>query len=101
MKKIADVFNDYFANVVTSLEISEFDTTDQLSENIAQPTLETIVKYCNHPSITTINQVFPNKYFNFSIIEKENIFDQIMKPSWDVIEMQWGGVVMKIYVNFQ
>ena len=26
-----------------------------------------------------MNQAFPNKYFNFSIIEKENIFDQIMK----------------------
>ena len=30
-KKIADIFNDYFINVVTSLEIPEFDTIGQLS----------------------------------------------------------------------
>ena len=38
-----------------------------------------IVKYRKHPSISAINQVFPNKYFNFSIIEKIDIFDQIVK----------------------
>ena len=47
-KKIADIFNDYFVNVVTSLEIPEFDTTGQLSENISQPTLKAIVKYRKH-----------------------------------------------------
>ena len=41
--------------------------------------LKAIVKYRKHPSITAINQVFPNKYFNFSIIEKKDIFDQIVK----------------------
>ena len=78
-KKIADIFNNYFSNVVTSLEIPEFDTIDQLSENISQPTLKAIVKYRKHPCITAINKAFPNKYFNFSLIEKKDIFDQIMK----------------------
>ena len=50
-KKIADIFNNYFANVATSLEIPEFDIIDQLSENISQPTLKTIVKYRKYPSI--------------------------------------------------
>ena len=77
--KIPDIFNNYFANVVTSLEIPEFDTIDQLAENISQLTLKAIVKYCKHLSITAINQAFQNKYFNFSIIEKKDIFDQIMK----------------------
>ena len=71
--------NNYFTNVVTSLEILEFDTIDQLSENISQPTLKVIVKYRKHPSTAAISQAFPNKYFNFSIIEKKDIFDQIMK----------------------
>ena len=62
--------NNYSANVVTSLEIPEFENIDQISENISQPTLKTIVKYRNYPSITAINEAFPNKYFNFSIIEK-------------------------------
>ena len=62
--------NNYFANVVTSLEIPEFENIDQISENISQPSLKAIVKYRNYPSITTINQAFPYKYFNVSIIEK-------------------------------
>ena len=78
-KKIADIFNNCFADVATSLEIPEFDSNDQLSENISQPTLKPIVKYRKHPSITAINQAFPKKYFNFSIIEKKDIFDRIMK----------------------
>ena len=61
-KKTADIFINYFANVVTSLEIPEFDTIDQLSETIFQPTLKAIVKYRKHPSITAINQAFPKRY---------------------------------------
>ena len=43
-KKIVYIFNNYFANVVTSFEVPEFDTIDQLSENISQPMLK--VKSC-------------------------------------------------------
>ena len=64
---------------VTSLEISEFDTIDQISENLSQSTLKAILKYRKHPSITAINQAFPNKYFNFSLTEKKGIFDEIIK----------------------
>ena len=78
-KEIADIFNNYFANVVTCLEIPEFDNIDQVLENISKPTLNAIVKYCKHPSIATINQAFRSKYFDFSFIEKKDIFDQIMK----------------------
>ena len=78
-KEIAGTFNNYFAKVATSLEIPGFDSFDQHSENISQPALKAIVKYRKRPSITATNQAFPNKYFNFSIIEKKDIFDQIMK----------------------
>ena len=78
-KKIADIFNNYLANVVTPLKIPEFDTIVQLSENISQPTLKVIVKYRKHSSMAAINQAFPNKYFNFSIIEKKDFFNQITK----------------------
>ena len=48
-------------------------------ENISQPTLESIVKYHKYPSIAAISQAFPNKYFNVSIVEQRDMFDQIMK----------------------
>ena len=56
------MFSNYFANVVKSPKIPEFDTIDQLSENIFQPTLKGIVKYRRHPSIAAIKQAFPNRY---------------------------------------
>ena len=79
---MADIFHNYLANVVASLKIPEFDSIDQLSENISQTTLKAIVKYRKHHSVTGINQAFPNKCFNFSTIEKKNIFDQIMKVKY-------------------
>ena len=46
---------------------------------MSQPTSKAIVKYRKHLSITAINQALPNKYFDFSLTEKKDIFDQIMK----------------------
>ena len=76
---MADIFHNYLANVVASLKIPEFDSIDQLSENISQTTLKAIAKYRKHHSVTGINQAFPNKCFNFSTIEKKIFFEQIMK----------------------
>ena len=59
-----------------SPKIPEFDTIDQLSENIFQPTSQPTkanVKYRKYPSPAAIKQAFSNKYFNFSIIEKKDI----------------------------
>ena len=41
--------------------------------------LKAVVKYRKYSGITAINQALPNKHFNFSLIEKKDIFDQIMK----------------------
>ena len=59
------------------LKIPDFDTIDQLSENISQATFKAIFKYHKHPSIKTINQAFPNNYFNFSLIEKKIVLTRL------------------------
>ena len=41
--------------------------------------LKAIVKHRKYPSIAAINQTFRKKSFNFSIIEKKDIFDKVMK----------------------
>ena len=43
-KEIAGTFNNYFAQIATSLEIPGFDSFGQHSENISQPTLKAIRK---------------------------------------------------------
>ena len=45
---------------------------------MSQATLKATVRYRKHPNITAINQAFPKKYFNFSITEKKDSFDQII-----------------------
>lgn len=41
--------------MVTSLEIPDIDTTDQLLEIISQLTFKAIAKYCKDHSIAAIN----------------------------------------------
>ena len=45
-KEIAKVSNEFFANVVTNLNIPpQFNQMDQTSENISDPVIKAIVKY--------------------------------------------------------
>ena len=46
----------FFSKVVTSLNIPNFKNYNPLSERIPQPTLRAILKYSNHPSISTIKK---------------------------------------------
>ena len=53
-----EIFNKYFENVVKSLKIPEFKNIDCFLEQISQPLLKAIVKYCKHSSIASINESF-------------------------------------------
>ena len=53
----AQVLNTFFSNIVSSLNIPEYDTSDPISDNISDPIIKLIVKYRKHPSILTIGEV--------------------------------------------
>ena len=54
----ARVLNTFFSNIVCDLKIPDYNNCDSLAENIQEPVLKAIVKYRNHPSILTIEEVF-------------------------------------------
>ena len=77
-KETAKVLNEFFANVVNSLNILQFNQIDRTSEKISDPAIKAIVKYRAHPSITAIKENCTSKSnFNFSFVEKVDILKEI------------------------
>ena len=58
--KTAEVFNNFFSNIVKNLKIPQYSNFDHIAQNIEDPTLKTIVKYKNHPSIYAIQAKYNN-----------------------------------------
>ena len=77
-KETAKVLNEFFSNVVTNLNIPQFNQIDRTSENIRDPVIKAIVKYRAHPSIIAIKENCASKSnFNFSFVEKVDILKEI------------------------
>ena len=53
-KGTADVFNNFFGNIVKNLNISQYSDFDPIIENVKDPTLKAILKCEKHPSILVI-----------------------------------------------
>ena len=76
-KGTADVFNNFFGNIVKNLNISQYSDFDPIIENVKDPTLKAILKYEKHPSILAIrtkcnrNGAFSFKEVSFKEIETE------------------------------
>ena len=56
--KIAEIFNDYFANITQDLEITDTGTYRLPSMGIEDPVDKAVEKYKNHPSIKKIKECF-------------------------------------------
>ena len=65
-KETAEVFNNFFGNIVKNLYISQYSDFDLIIENVKDPTLKAILKYGKHPSILAIRTKFNrNGAFSF------------------------------------
>ena len=72
--KTVNVLAEFFSNIVTKLEMSQYPNYDPQIDNIEDLTLRAILKYKDHPSVFAIknkcnNDVF--KFFKVFIIEIE------------------------------
>ena len=77
-KETAKVLNEFFTNVITNLNMPQFNKIDQTSENISDPVINAIVKYRAHPSIIAIKENCTSKSnFNFLIVEKVDILKEV------------------------
>ena len=78
----ANVLNTFFSNIVTYLKIPEDADYDPIANNISDPILKVIVRYRNHPSILTIEEVCKKSRkfsFSFSQVGKKDILEEILR----------------------
>ena len=75
-KETAKVFNEFFSDVVTNLNIPQINHIDQTPENISDLVIKDIVKYKAHLSITAIEESSKSN-FNISFVEKLDIVKEI------------------------
>ena len=65
---VANTLSNYFSNVVKNLKVPEKFVTDSLYQSLSRhPTLNTIIKYKNHPGMHVIkifSQLFSSFYFS-------------------------------------
>ena len=53
-EKTATNLNNFFSDVITSLNIPQYNKTETVSQNINDPLIAAIIKYRAHPSIIAI-----------------------------------------------
>ena len=75
---VANTFNDYFTNVVKTLNIQEFTTEDEDNINVEDRIKDCISRYENHDSIIRIKQnINIDNKFQFSASNLENMEKKI------------------------
>ena len=73
-EEVAEELNNFFANAVKNLNISNYENCDSLAENIDDPTLKDIAKWRNHPSILAIASKYKNRAnFSYNVLSKEDV----------------------------
>ena len=73
-KKIAEIFNNFFINVVPNLGITINNEIITNLDNILDPVQKAIKKYEKHPSILKINEVIKTKEtFSFLNVTEEEV----------------------------
>ena len=95
-KKVATVFNDYFANITESLEISPWNPSFLLPRDA--PIESIYEKFRTHPSILSIKERFSEVVpFEFSHVTPTDIYEVIM--SLDSSKKTSGDIPTKILVQ--
>ena len=105
-KETAEVFNNFFDNIVKNLNISQYSDFDPIIENVKDPTVKAILKYEKHPSILAIrtkcnkNGAFSFKEVSFEEIETEIRLLKLNKASQysDIYQLKLS---MKTQIYFQ
>ena len=77
-KRTATVFNNFFSNIITNLDIPQYIEEEPISQNIDDPLMKALVKYRNHPRIVAIKgKCDSGLSFSFSQVERDEIMKEI------------------------
>ena len=79
--EVANILNDYFSKIVSSLQIPESNNIDLQSERMSCPKLKSIMKYRRHPSIASIQDSYKGSSFSFSTVEKVDFIREMKSLS--------------------
>ena len=103
----ADVFNNFFGNIVKNLNISQYSDFDPIIENVKDATLKAVLKYKIHPSILAIrtkcnrNGVFSFRNVSFKEIETKIMLSKLNKaPQYSDIPTKIIEKNSDIFSNF-
>ena len=77
----AEIFNHFFTNAISNLNIEKFSKCDPLAENVTDKVLKAIVRYRNHPSVICIREKLKGDPFSFNMIGKNEIVREIRSLS--------------------
>ena len=75
----AEVFNNFFSNIVKNLKIPEYKNLNRNIENVKDPVFRAILKYKNYSSIIAIKEKSKNEKFSFHEVNNEKIEREIMR----------------------
>ena len=77
--QVANIFNEFFANVVKNLNITINEDILSDTKGIDDPVLIAIEKYKKHPSIRAIKDISKNNTFSFQKVSYEEALKEIQK----------------------
>ena len=83
-KETDKVLNEFFCNVVTNLNIPQFNQIDPTSENISDSVIKVIVRYMANPSIIGIkeNCTFKSNFEKVDILKEIKCCNQIKQQQY-------------------
>ena len=106
-QEAAEVFSNFFGNIVKNLNISQYSDFDPIIEKVKDPTLKAILKYEKHPSILAIrtkcnrNGAFSFREVSFKEIETEiRLFKPNNASQYSVIPTKIIKKNSDIFSNF-
>ena len=70
---IAELFNKFFANIVTELNLAIDEDLLENVNHISDPVLRAIEKYKNHPSVKAISEKYIKNTFSFEHVSLDEI----------------------------
>ena len=77
----SEILNIFFSNAVKNLKKPRFSNTNSLAERLSNPTLKSILKNKNYPSIVAIRNASNNSHFHFNEVSVEEVYKEIRKLS--------------------
>ena len=78
-QKVAELFNNFFANIVTELNLAIDEDLLENVDHIRNPITKATEKYKNHPSVKLISEKYDKNIFSFEYISFEQIEKEIRK----------------------